>query len=145
MSQSRIFLQESSSSIKPVYQWTPKQPGVILSEFTEEIRTQGTAGVESIPSLTDFTIATKVKLLQSSGKTTTLMGAACTKGWALVMDGVAQELVFKIRLSEYEFRTGWFMPMETWVSLAVTFSSDKITLFVNSQIVNEIDVLGNSF
>lgn len=65
-----------------------------------------------------------------------MIGHSGCNGYALIIDQ-HNEIIFKARCTENEFKTGYRMPIDTEVHIAITYDKQMISAYLDATMFNK--------
>ncbi len=119
-----------------MFKWTPPNPGFKFNGKDTIIKTEGLPGAEKTAGLSAFSFAISTKMLKQPKKIQTLLGHSGCNGYALLVDAL-NEVVFKQRCTENEFRTGYHMPLDTEVHIVITYDKTMINAYFDAALFDK--------
>ena len=127
---------DTAAGSKPIFQWMPAVPGFKFNGRDSFVKTAGLDGADKTAFLKAMSIAVRVELNKSPGKEQTLVGHSGCGGYALVSDPT-DEIIFKARCTQNEFRSGWRLPLNTGVSIIIVYDTTFISIYIDGTIYNK--------
>ena len=134
---SMSFMQMGEKSIlaktssKPVFAWFPPIANFEFDGKETRVKTQGVSGVEKTSQLTNtLAIATKINMKKNPNHLQTVISHSACGGFALMITATA-ELVFGKRCSEDFFNTGFYIPLNTEVSIVINYDGKNVEAYIN--------------
>lgn len=132
---------EGSLGVKPVFQWNAPTPDFLFNGNDKLVDTHDIVGMDKVRKLTSsFSFLVKVEMLKSSGKDQTLVAYEGCGGLALICN-IENEIVVKVKCGDMEFKSGYVMPLNTAVLLAITYDGSTLSLWINDKIFNKAKIL----
>jgi hypothetical protein len=74
-------------------------------------------------------------MVKSMNKETTLVAHSGCSGYALLLMP-DNEIVFKQRCQENEFRSGYRLPPNAWATIIVTYDGTVVNMYINGELYN---------
>lgn len=121
--------------VKPIFQWIEPTTNFLFNGKNTFVETKGIPGVEKTGSITLFTIIVKLEMSRFVGRQQTILGHSGCGGYALVINDI-DEVIFKARCTQNEFRTGYIIPLNVPVTLAIIYDSIQVVFYANGAIFN---------
>lgn len=140
------FIEMSSGSegnlgIKPVFRWNSPTPDFSFNGKDKLVDTHDMVGMDKVRKLaSSFSFLLKVEMLKSGGKDQTLLAYDGCGGLAFICNA-EDELVVKVNCGDLEFKSGYVMPLNTAVLLAITYDGFTLSLWVDDKIFNKAKIL----
>ncbi len=131
-----------NDAISPIFQWTAPNPDFKFNgEEGNEVDTHDMDGIDKVMKLgSSFSFVMKIEMLKSNGNEQILFGYDGCGGLALICTA-NNEIALKVSCGEIEFRTGYVMPLNTAMWLAVNYDGSTLTFWVDDKVFNKVKKL----
>ena len=114
-----------------IFEWV-SPPDLIFDGKSTEVKTSGLPGVIKTKLTQTFSIAIRAQMTEASdNKEQTLIGHSGCGGYAIVIEE-DYEIVFKIRCQSNEFKSGFRMPLKTFVDIVVEYDGFYAIFYIVS-------------
>ena len=137
------FIQTENSNslktnlVKPIFQWLPPTPNFLFNGESTLITTNSLPGVEKTNDLQSLSISVKLIMNRSPMKPQTIVSHSGCGGYALISNE-EDEIIFKARCTQMEFRTGYIMPLNHLITLVLVYDTNFVLFYVNGFLFNKL-------
>lgn len=121
--------------VKPVFQWLPPTPNFLFNGETTFINTGDLPGVEQTRVLQSLSISVRIMMTRSPLKQQTIVSHSGCGGYALISNE-DDEIIFKARCTQNEFRTGYILPLNHPTTLVIVYDTNFILFYVDGFLFN---------
>lgn len=121
--------------LKPIFQWIPPTPNFIFNGESTKVNLNDNLDVEKTKSLQAFSIAVRLMMNRSPLKQQTIVSHSGCGGYALIANE-NDELIFKARCTQNEFKTGYTLPINHPVTLILVYDTNFILFYVDGFLFN---------
>ena len=136
------FIQTETSTslknnlVKPIFQWLPPTPNFLFNGESTMINTNSLPGVEKTSVLQSLSISVKLIMNRSPLKQQTIVSHSGCGGYALISNE-DDEIIFKARCTQTEFRTGFILPLNHPIALVLVYDTNYVLFYVDGFLFNK--------
>lgn len=131
-----LTTDKNNNIVKPIFQWLPPTPNFFFNGESTLIDTRSLPGVESTATLQTMSFAIRLIMNRSPLKQQTIVSHSGCGGYALITSE-DDEIIFKARCTQIEFRTGFIMPLNHPVTLIITYDLNFILFYIDGFLYNK--------